>query len=280
MAEEATQPNAAVLDEALVEEELVEEVWIEEKPGYSLLARLGAEVVGTFILVLLGVGSALFMSIGNNGTLTVGLAFGVAVVIGATAFAHVSGAHFNPAVTLGMWLSGRFPARVAAPYVLAQLVGASLAGGALYAITTANPQIVDSVSAQGVLATGANMYGVGTPGQWGLAAALLVEAVATAIFVLAVLSATSVKAVKSLAPFVIGLAYAFIIVFAIPVTNGSINPARSTGIALFAGPDALSQLWVFWVAPLVGAAIIGLLYRAFGSEEDIEVVETIDFVDE
>jgi aquaporin Z len=278
MAEKATQPDAAVLEEALIEEELIEEIWIEEKSPHSLLARLGAEVAGTFMLVLLGVGTALFMSIGQNGTLTVGLAFGVAVVIGATAFGHISGAHFNPAITFGVWLSGRFPGRDAAPYVLAQLVGATLAGGALYAITLANPQIVDSVAAKGVLATGANVFGDASAGKWGIVAALLVEVIATAILVLAVLAATSVRGVKSLAPFIIGLTLAFVLIFAIPVTNGSVNPARSTGIALFAGTDALSQLWVFWIAPLVGAAIVGLLYRAFGTEEDVEEIETIDFV--
>lgn len=280
MAEEATQPDAAILEEALVEEELIEEVWVEDKSGPSLLVRLGAEVVGTFMLVLLGVGTALFMAIGNNGSLTVGLAFGVAVVIGATAFSWVSGAHFNSAITIGVWLSGRFPGRDVAPYILAQLVGATLAGGALYALVVANPQIPNAESAQGFIAGGANMFGEGTAGQWGVGAAILVEVIATGILVLAVLAATSAKAVKAVAPFVIGLALAFVLILAIPVTNGSVNPARSTGIALFAGTDALSQLWVFWVAPIIGAAIVGLLFRAFGAEEDIEVVETIEVIED
>lgn len=278
MADETTQPYAAATDEILIEEEFTEEIWVEELPTSSLLARLGAEIIGTFILVVMGVGTALFMALGNNGTLTVGLAFGVAVVIGAAAFGHISGAHFNPAVTLGVWLSGRFPARDVAPYILAQLVGAAIAGAALYVITLSNPQILDSTAATSVMKTGANMFGEGTAGGWGVGAALLVEAIATGIFVLAVLAATSVRGVKSLAPFIIGLALAFMLVLAIPVTNGSINPARSTGIALFSGADALGQLWVFWVAPLIGAAIVGLLYRAFGSEDDVEEVETIDFV--
>ncbi len=278
MAEEPTQPNAADIDEVLVEEEMIEDIWVEDNSAPSLMARLGAEIAGTFILVVMGVGTALFLSVGNNGTLTAGLAFGAAVVIGATAFGHISGAHFNSAITVGVWLSGRFPGRDVAPYILAQLVGASLAGGALYIITLANPQIVDSASAQTVLASGANMFGEGTAGGWGVGAAILVEVIATAILVLAVLAATSVRGVRSLAPFIIGLTLAFVLVLAIPVTNGSVNPARSTGIALFAGADALSQLWVFWVAPLVGAAIIGLLYRAFGREDEIEEVETIDFV--
>lgn len=277
MAEETTQPDAASIEEVLIEEELIEEVWVEDHSGPGLLARLGAEIAGTFILVLMGVGTALFLGLGNNGTLTAGLAFGAAVVIGATAFGWVSGAHFNSAITVGVWLAGRFPGRDVAPYILAQLVGASLGGAALYAITSANPQIMDAGQ---IMTSGANMYGAGTAGQWGLTAAILVEVIATGILVLAVLAATSVKAVKHLAPFVIGLTLAFVLVLAIPVTNGSVNPARSTGIALFAGTDALSQLWVFWVAPIIGAAIVGLLFRAFGSEEDIEIVETLEVIED
>lgn len=289
MADDITQPDAVVTeevfaaevagDDVLLEDDLTDEVWTTDTSGPSLGARLGAEVAGAFILVLMGVGAALFMGLGNNGTLTVGLAFGVAVVVGATAFGAISGAHFNPAITVGVWMSGRFPGRDVAPYILAQLVGASLAGGALYAITIMNPGIPDASAAQEVMATGANAFGPGVGGGWGVGAALLVEVIATAILVLAVLSSTSVKAVKGFAPFTIGLALAFTLVLTIPVTNGSVNPARSTGIALFAGADPLSQLWVFWLAPIVGAVIVGLLYRAFGSVEDIEVVETFEVVE-
>jgi len=273
MTEETTQHDAVVVEEELVDDQLIDEVWVKDSSGPSLMARMGAEVAGTFILVTMGVGAALFLGLGNNGTLTAGLAFGVAFMIGIIAFSHISGAHFNPAITIGVWISGRFPGSDVAPYILSQLVGASLAGGAMYAITAANPQVTD---AQSVLVTGANMYGESTAGQWGLAAAVLVEVIATGILVLAVLSSTAVRATKATAPFIIGLAYAFVLVWAIPITNGSINPARSTGMAIFSGTDALTQLWVFWVAPIIGAAIVGLLFRAFGSEDDIEIVEVFE----
>jgi len=276
MAEEATQSDAAIVDvetEEVLEDQLIDEIWVKDPSGPTLFARLGAEVAGTFLLVAMGVGTALFLSVGTNGTLTTGLAFGAAVVIGAVAFGHISGAHFNPAITIGAWISGRFPGRDVAPFILAQLVGATIAGGVLYAITASNPQIDD---AHGYMTTGANMFGATTAGQWGLAAAILVEVIATGILVLAVLAATTVRAAKATAPFVIGLALAFVMVWAIPVTNGAVNPARATGIALFAGTEPLTQLWVFWVAPIVGAAIVGLLFRAFGSEDDIEIVEVFE----
>lgn len=273
MSEETTQHDAVVVEEELVDDQLIDEVWVKDSSGPSLMARVGAEVAGTFLLVTMGVGTALFLGLGNNGTLTAGLAFGVAFMIGIIAFGHISGAHFNPAITIGVWISGRFPGRDVAPFILSQLVGASLAGGALYAITAANPQVTD---AQSVMVAGANMYGESTAGQWGLAAAILVEVIATGILVLAVLASTAVRATKATAPFIIGLTFAFVLVWAIPITNGSVNPARSTGIAIFSGADALTQLWVFWVAPIIGAAIVGLLFRAFGSEDDLEIVEVFE----
>ncbi|WP_430868434.1 aquaporin [Demequina aurantiaca] len=279
MADEAKQPDAAVIEEdiivedQIIEDQIVDELWVKDSSGPSLLARLGAEVAGAFLLVAMGVGTALFVGLGNNGSLTAGLAFGAAVVIGIIAFGHISGAHFNPAVTIGVWIAGRFPGRDVAPFILAQLVGATLAGGALYVITAANPQVEDP---QSIMATGANMFGDLTAGGWGVGAAIIVEIIATGILVLAVLAATAVRAAKATAPFIIGIALAFVLVWAIPITNGSVNPARSTGIALFAGPEALTQLWVFWLAPIVGAIIVGLLFRAFGSQDDIEVVEVFE----
>lgn len=275
MAEDFTQPDAVTIeiDEEVTEDQLIDEVWVADSSGPSLLARLGAEVAGTFILVVMGVAAALFLGGSTGGPLAVVLAFGAAVVIGMVAFGHISGAHFNPAITVGVWVAGRFPGRDVAPYILAQLIGATIAGGALFALIDANPQFTD---AKPVMESVANSFGEASLNQWGVGAALIVEAIATGILVIAFLAATAVRASRTAAPFVVGIAFAFVLALAIPVTNGSVNPARSSGIALLAGADSLTQLWVFWVAPVVGAAIVGLLYRAFGSEEDIEVVEVFE----
>lgn len=265
-------------------EELETDIWSDEPAGPSLIAKMLAEVVGTFILVLLGVGAALLSGLGNNGTLTVGLAFGVAVIIGASAFAIVSGAHFNPAITVGVWLAGRFPGRDVVPYILAQVIGGLLAGTTLYLVLLSGEGLTGD-SSQQLMQTAANGFGEHGPIAaqgvvFGVGVALLVEVVATALLVLTVLGSTARTAAKGVAPFAIGLALAILLVFTIPFTNGALNPARATGAALFAGDWALTQLWAFWLAPIVGGAIVGLLYRAFAPVEEIEVVETIELIED
>jgi len=266
-------------------EELDAEIWADEPAGPSLLSKMGAEAVGTFVLVLLGVGAALLSGLGNNGSLTVGLSFGVAVIIGAAAFAAVSGAHFNPAVTVGLWLAGRFPGRDVVPFILAQVIGGLVAGTALYTVL-ATAEGLDGERARALLQGASNGFGEHSPTaeqgvNFGLGAGLLVEAVATALLVLTILSATSRLAAKAAAPFTIGLALAILVIFAIPFTNAGLNPARSTASALFGGDWALSQLWLFWLAPIVGAAIVGLLYRVFApAEEELEIVETIAVIED
>ncbi|MFN3867112.1 MAG: MIP/aquaporin family protein [Demequina sp.] len=261
------------------EQELDADVWKDEDlAGPSLIARMLAEAGGTFILVFLGVGTALFFSTGNNGTLTVGLSFAIAVVIAALVFGGVSGAHINPAVTLGLWLGGRFPGRDVVSYVIAQLIGAIAAGALLFALASSHPQIENG---RELMNAGVNSYGDQSPLGFGLVAAAVVEVIIAALLVSVVLAVTSVRARAGAvaAPFAIGLTFGLLVVFATPFTSGALNPARSTGAALFAESAALGQLWVFWVAPLLGAAIAGLLFRAFGPEEDLLIVETVEEVE-
>ena len=226
-----------------------------EPSGPSLLARLGAEVAGTFILVLLGVGAALFSGTGNNGTLTVGLSFGVAVIIAAFAFGSVSGAHLNPAVTVGAWLSGRLPGRDVVPYILAQVVGGAIAAGALF-VSALTLNGVDITQGRKIMSTAAIGYGEHAPLaashglSFGLGVAIFAELVATGLLVLVVLSSTSVRAPKGVAPFAMGLGYALLVVWTIPFTNAALNPARATATALFADDWALTQLWAWWLAPI------------------------------
>jgi aquaporin Z len=222
-----------------------------------LSKRLAAEFVGTLWLVLGGCGSAVLaaafpdLGIGFAG---VALAFGLTVVTMAYAVGHVSGAHFNPAVSVGLWAGGRFPARDLAPYILAQVAGAIAASGILYLIATGRPDYdLGSFAANG--------YGEHSPGHYGLAAALITEVVMTFGFVFVIMGATHGGAPKGFAPLAIGLCLTLIHLVSIPVTNTSVNPARSTGPALFVGDWALSQLWLFWLAPLAGAALAGVAYR-------------------
>ena len=273
-----------------IETEVVEVVEVEfetrtvvtEPMGPSLAARLGAELAGTFILVLLGVGAALFSGTGNNGTLTVGLSFGVAVIIAAFAFGSVSGAHLNPAVTVGVWLAGRLPGRDVVPYILAQVVGGAFAGGALF-LSTLSLKGVDLAQGRTIMSSAANGYGQHAPLaasqglSFGLGVGIFAELVATGLLVLVVLSTTSVRAPKGVAPFAIGLGLALLVVWTIPFTNAALNPARATATALFADNWALSQLWVWWLAPIVGAAIVGLAFRIFGPAEDLVAVPSAEF---
>ncbi len=229
----------------------------------SMIQRLGAEFLGTFWLVLGGCGSAVLaaafpdVGIGLTG---VSLAFGLTVVTMAYGVGHISGAHFNPAVTLGLWAGGRFPAKDIVPYWVAQVAGAIVAAGVLYVI--ASGKIGFDVSA----GFASNGYGEHSPGQYSLVAALVCEVVMTLFFLLVILGSTDKRAPAGFAPLAIGLALALIHLISIPVTNTSVNPARSTGPALFVGGWAMAQLWLFWLAPLAGAVIGGLVYRWLGEE--------------
>ena len=225
----------------------------------ALSRRLGAEFIGTFWLVLGGCGSAVltatFPDVGI-GILGVALAFGLTVLTMAYAFGHISGGHFNPAVTLGLWLGRRASARDVLPYMVVQVIAAIVASGVLYVIASGSSNFD---AATGGFA--ANGYGAHSPGKYGLGAALLTEVVMTAFFLLVILGATDRRAPKAMGPLAIGLCLTLIHLISIPVTNTSVNPARSTGPALFVGGWALAQLWLFWVAPLAGAAIAGVGYR-------------------
>ncbi|EGW21038.1 aquaporin Z [Methylobacter tundripaludum] len=220
-----------------------------------------AEFLGTFWLVLGGCGSAVlaaaFPDVGI-GLLGVALAFGLTVLTMAYAIGHISGCHLNPAVSVGLWAGGRFPANQLLPYIVAQAVGAVVAGGVLYVIASGKAGF--DVSA----GFAANGYGAHSPGGYSLLAALVSEIVMTMMFLLVILGATDKRAPQGMAPVAIGFCLTLIHLISIPVTNTSVNPARSTGVAVFVGDWALAQLWLFWLAPIVGAVI----YRFIGSAED------------
>jgi aquaporin Z len=220
--------------------------------------KLTAEAIGTFWLTFGGCGSAViaagFPHVGI-GLLGVALAFGLTVVTMAYAIGHVSGCHLNPAVTVGLMCGGRFPPADVLPYIVAQVIGAIAGAAVLYAIASGSP---DFSLAGGFAANG---YGDHSPGKYDLASCLISEVVLTMAFLFVIMGATHGKAPAGFAPLAIGLALTLIHLISIPVTNTSVNPARSTGPALFVGGWALSQLWLFWVAPLIGGAAGGLLYR-------------------
>jgi aquaporin Z len=237
----------------------------------SMTRRLGAEFIGTFWLVLGGCGSAVlaakFGGDGNPlgiGLLGVALAFGLTVLTGAYAFGHISGAHFNPAVSVGLWAGGRFAGRDLLPYVVAQVAGAIAAGAVLLTIASGTAGFAIDPAAPGTFAS--NGYGAMSPGGYSLVAALLCEVVMTAMFLIVILGATDSRVPAGFAPIAIGLALTLIHLISIPVTNTSVNPARSTGVALFAGAGAMSQLWLFWLAPLVGGVMGGAIYRGLGKD--------------
>lgn len=237
----------------------------------NMAKRLAAELLGTFWLVLGGCGSAVLAAKfgGDSNPLGIGfvgvaLAFGLTVLTGAYAFGHVSGAHFNPAVSVGLWAGGRFPARDVVPYILAQVVGGFLAACILLHIAGGAPGFGIDGSQAGAFAS--NGYGALSPGGYSVAAAFLCEVVLTAMFLVVIMGATHGRAPAGFAPLAIGLALTLIHLISIPVTNTSVNPARSTAVAVFAGSGALSQLWLFWVAPLLGGAIGGIVYKWIGAE--------------
>ncbi|MGH8491653.1 MAG: aquaporin Z [Moraxellaceae bacterium] len=228
------------------------------------MKKYGAEFIGTFWLVLGGCGSAVlaaaFPEVGI-GLLGVSLAFGLTVLTMAFALGHISGGHFNPAVSVGLWAGGRFETRELAPYILAQVLGGIAAGGVLYLIASGKAGF--DVSA----GFASNGYGEHSPGGYSLAAALICEVVMTAAFLFIIMGATDARAPKGFAPIAIGLALTLIHLISIPVTNTSVNPARSTGVALYVGDWAVTQLWLFWLAPILGGVIGAGIYRFISSED-------------
>jgi len=227
------------------------------------MKQYGAEFFGTFWLVLGGCGSAVLAAAFPNlgiGLLGVALAFGLAVVTMAFAIGHISGCHLNPAVSVGLWAGGRFPAGKLLPYVIAQVLGGVVAGGVLFLIASGKAGFDASAG------FACNGYGDHSPGGYSLAAALITEVVMTMMFLLVILGATDKRAPQGFAPLAIGLCLTLIHLISIPVTNTSVNPARSTGVAVFVGGWALAQLWLFWVAPIVGAVLGAVVYRLIGKE--------------
>ncbi|WP_084127807.1 aquaporin [Demequina sp. NBRC 110055] len=264
--------------EEVVEEQFEADEWVEDTSGPSLIARMFAEAGGTFVLVLMGVGAALFSSVMGWGLLAVAFGFALGVMIAALIFGRISGAHLNPAVTVGVWLGGRFPGRDVAPYIISQVIGAIAATG-LFAFLVSTNELYDQLgTTRQFIGTASNGYGEHSPTQFDWLPAGIIEIIIAALLVAVVLSVTSVlnKAGAAAAPFGIGLTVGFLVMIAIPFTNGALNPARATGTAVFSEGWALEQLWLFWVAPLIGAAISGLLFRAFGPEEDLIIVERVE----
>jgi aquaporin Z len=238
----------------------------------ALSRRVTAEFLGTFWLVFGGCGSAVIaagfptLGIGFAG---VALAFGLTLLTMAYTIGPISGCHINPAVTFGLWLAKRFPARDVLPYWVAQVLGAIAAAGVLYLIASGKPGFTPGQFAS-------NGYDALSPGGFGMLSALLVEIVCTFAFLMVILGATDRRAPVGFAGLAIGLALTLIHLISIPIDNTSVNPARSTGPAIFAGPSELAQLWLFWIAPLVGGGLAGLLYPALFGEEASAVPITGD----
>ncbi|ARO55867.1 aquaporin Z [Methylorubrum zatmanii] len=232
------------------------------------IRKCAAEAIGTFWLTFAGCGSAViaagFPEVGI-GLLGVSAAFGLTVVTMAYAVGHISGCHLNPAVTFGLAAGGRFPSRDIPPYVISQVIGGVVAAALLYAIARGSPGFD---LAKGFAANG---YGEHSPGQYGLFSCLLAEVVLTMMFLFVIMGATHGKAPVGFAPLAIGLCLTLVHLVGIPVTNLSVNPARSTGPALFAGGWAIGQLWLFWVAPILGGVLGGILYRWLSEEPSAQV---------
>lgn len=227
--------------------------------------KLLAEFIGTYWLVLGGCGSAILaagVADVGIGWLGVSLAFGLTVLTMAYAVGHISGGHFNPAVTLGLVLGGRHSASEMIPYWVAQVVGSTVAAATLYVVFSGTAEF------QGVGGFAANGFGDGSPQKYGMLSALVIEIVLTAFFLIVILGSTSRGAPAGFAPIAIGLSLTLIHLISIPITNTSVNPARSTGVALFADGPALGQLWLFWVAPLVGGALGAIIWKALSTTDD------------
>lgn len=234
----------------------------ETMPG--LIKRMSAEFFGTFWLVLGGCGAAVLaanFSPGGIGLVGVSLAFGLTVLTMAFAIGHISGCHLNPAVSLGLWAGGRFPGKDLVPYIIAQVLGGLAGGGILYIIATgaASFDISNGFATNGV--------GSWSPGHYRVIPGIICEIVMTFFFLFVIMGATSKKAPAGFAPIAIGLALTLIHLISIPVTNTSVNPARSTGVAIYAGGMAIKQLWIFWAAPIIGALGGGIIYRLMGEKE-------------
>jgi len=226
--------------------------------------KLGAEFIGTFWLVLGGCGSAVMAAAFPNvgiGLLGVALAFGLTVLTMAFAIGHISGCHLNPAVSFGLWAGGRFEAKELVPYIIAQVLGGIAGAGVLFVIAsgTAGFDLAGGFASNG--------YGAHSPGGYNMISALVSEIVMTFMFLIIILGATDERAPAGFAPIAIGLGLTLIHLISIPVTNTSVNPARSTGVALFAGDWAIDQLWLFWLAPIVGAVLAGGVWRWLGKSD-------------
>jgi aquaporin Z len=218
-----------------------------------------AEFIGTFWLVFAGCGSAIFAAAFPDvgiGLAGVSLAFGLTVLTMAFAIGHISGCHLNPAVSIGLWIGGRFNAKDLVPYIIAQVAGGIAAGGALYLIASGK----EGFSLTGGFAS--NGFGANSPDKYSMLACLITEVLTTAFFLVIILGATAKRAPQGFAPIAIGLALTLIHLVTIPITNCSVNPARSTGVAVFVGDWAVSQLWLFWAAPIAGAIIGALVHRS------------------
>ena len=230
-----------------------------------MFKKLTAEFIGTFWLVLGGCGSAVISSAFPElgiGFLGVSLAFGLTVLTMVYAIGHISGAHLDPAVSFGLWIGKRFPGKEVLPYIVVQVLGAIVAGGVLYIIASGQ---ADFSLADGFASNG---YAEHSPGGYSLISGAVTEVVLTMMFVLVIMGATDKRAPKGFAPIAIGLALTLIHLISIPVTNTSVNPARSTGVAIYVGGWAISQLWLFWVAPLIGGVLGGLVYSMLYSNDE------------
>jgi aquaporin Z len=234
------------------------------KKGEGAMKKYVAEFFGTFWLVIGGCGSAVlaaaFPDVGI-GLLGVSLAFGLTVLTMAFAIGHISGCHLNPAVSIGLWAGGRFQAKELLPYIVSQVLGAVVAGGVLYVIASGKAGF--DVTA----GFASNGYDAHSPGGYSLLAAFVTEVVMTMMFLVVIMGATDKRAPQGFAPIAIGLCLTLIHLISIPVTNTSVNPARSTGVAVFVDGWAVSQLWLFWLAPIVGAVLGAVIYRFIGSEK-------------
>jgi len=226
------------------------------------MKKLTAEFIGTFWLVLGGCGSAVLAATFPNvgiGLVGVALAFGLTVLTIVYSLGHISGAHLNPAVSIGLWMGGRFPGKELLPYIIAQILGAIAAAGVLYIIATGNGSAIGNFAANG--------YGEHSPGGYSMLAALVTEVVMTFMFLIVILGATDEKAPKGFAGLAIGLALTLIHLISIPVTNTSVNPARSISQAIFVGGWALEQLWLFILAPIAGALLAGVVYKLISDKK-------------
>jgi aquaporin Z len=235
----------------------------------GIVKRQAAEFAGTAWLVFAGCGSAVLAAVfarAGTGLVGISFAFGFSVVTMAYAIGHISGCHRNPAVSIGLCAGGRFPANQLVPYIVAQVAGGLLAGGVLYLIASGKGGVTPFDAAAGGFAT--NGYGEHSPQGYGMLAALVCEVVMTMMFLIIILGATDARAPQGFAPVAIGLGLTLIHLISIPVTNTSVNPARSTGVAVFVGGWALQQLWLFWVAPIAGAVLGAAIYRVLGSPDD------------